>query len=200
MPDIAVVILAAGNSSRMGSPKQLKVLNGETLLSRMIKAARASSASTTLVVLGANARLISETVDLSNTVVLQNDFWQKGMGSSIKCAIDALDSQGATAAIFASCDQPFIDATVLNALIEQFRVHNTIVASSYAGVVGIPALFPAKEFQSLKSLAPEEGAKRILRDKSKQIQTIVFEAGKYDIDTEKDWDEFTRLAEIHGSI
>ncbi len=200
MPDIAVVILAAGNSSRLGSPKQLKMFNGETLLSRIIKAASASSASKTLLVLGANSQLISETVDLGNTIVLQNDSWQNGMGTSIRCAVDALEARGANAAIFVSCDQPFINATVLNELIEKFKIHNTIVASSYAELVGIPALFPAEEFESLKALAPEEGAKRILRDKSKHIQTIAFEAGKYDIDTEKDWDEFTRLAEIHGSV
>lgn len=193
------MILAAGSSSRLGSPKQLKVLNGETLLARTIKACSQSSAYKTFVVLGANEQMIAASVNLAHVTTLHNDQWQQGMGTSIRSAISTLEDTDADAAIFVSCDQPFIHAAILDELITKFESHHSIVASTYAGVVGIPALFPRNEFHALKTLAADEGARKILRDKSKQICTISFEAGKYDIDTENDWDEVCRLVETHGS-
>src|SRR5215213_854940 len=88
--NIGVILLAAGDSSRLGSPKQLLVHDGRTLLQNSLQVAHASNAHPSVVVLGANADKIKKELDGLDTQIVVNYDWQEGMASSIRCGVKAL--------------------------------------------------------------------------------------------------------------
>src|SRR4051812_26945230 len=115
----AIVILAAGPSSRFGSPKQNVNYKGETLLQLAIRNALAVS-ETILVVLGANRELIEFSIKDKPVDILYNSDWIEGMASSISLAANELQSNylQITSALFMLCDQPFADNAILQQLID----------------------------------------------------------------------------------
>ena len=112
------VVLAAGASVRLGEPKQLVTIAGETLLERAVRAAREAGCSPVVVVLGADAERIAEQCDLSDAVVVVNDAWSEGMASSIRVGVGAL--QDADGVVLMTCDQPAVSAAHLRALLQAF--------------------------------------------------------------------------------
>ena len=193
--NIGVILLAAGDSSRLGVPKQLLLHDGKTLLQNSLQAANASNAVLSMVILGANADAIKKELDGLDTEIVVNDDWQEGMASSIRCGIKALVeiSPSAEAAILMVCDQPFVTASLLNNLIEvhQNRSHS-IVTCSYDGTVGPPALFPKRIFPELLRLKGDVGAKNILQQHSKEVEVILFPEGNLDIDTIEDYKKLSK--------
>src|SRR5688572_27045414 len=83
----AVLILAAGGSSRLGHPKQVLRYNGTSLLSHSLKVALSSHAQDTVVVLGAYSEIIEKEIDFASVQVVINSEWKEGMASSIRCGI-----------------------------------------------------------------------------------------------------------------
>ncbi len=187
-PDIVLVILAAGPSSRLGQPKQLINWQGEPLLRLMVHRALRTSAVNVLVVLGAYAEKIIHTVISEPVHVTINTRWSKGMGSSIRHAIQLIQQNftRTKAVIFMVCDQPFLTTTHLQKLIDHYQRHGTpVVASFYNGIAGVPALFDKELFGELLALRPEEGAAKIIRNTT-NLATLSFPEGQYDIDTSSD--------------
>ncbi len=185
----AILILAAGGSNRLGEPKQLLPLAGSTLLNRTINEAKGSNADQVVAVLGARHKEVASSMEGMQVNVLFNEHWEKGMGSSLKTGIQAL--QDLDAVIVAVCDQPFISADIFNHLIKEWETGtHTIVASSYQGTIGVPALFDKSEFPNLLKVADESGAKPLLFQKP--VSTIPFEQGNVDIDTRTDWEDYLR--------
>ena len=186
---IAILILAAGGSNRLGEAKQLLPLAGSTLLNRTIREAQGSNAAQVLAVIGARHKEIASSMEGTQVAVVYNENWEKGMGSSLKAGILALREFDAV--IIAVCDQPFISADIFNQLINEWETgHHSIVASSYEGTIGVPALFDTSEFPGLLKVSDESGAKSILFQKP--VSTIPFEQGNVDIDTRTDWEDYLR--------
>ena len=187
--NIAIIILAAGSSSRLGRPKQLLELGGKNLLQKSIIAALNVSKNV-IVVLGANEQLIRPTIsDLPIEIILNKD-WAKGMSSSIQTGMSILKNKDCEAVLIMLCDQPFVDAFLLRKMMTVFEKSNLpIVASEYEGKVGVPAIFAATFFQKLKMLEGQKGAKSLIMNNLKQIEHFIFEKGKIDIDTEEDWEK-----------
>lgn len=185
--NIAIIILAAGSSSRLGRPKQLLELGGKNLLQKSIIAALNVSKNV-IVVLGANEQLIRPTIsDLPIEIILNKD-WAKGMSSSIQTGMSILKNKDCEAVLIMLCDQPFVDAFLLRKMMTVFEKSNLpIVASEYEGKVGVPAIFDVSFFQKLKMLEGQKGAKILIMNNLKQIERFAFEKGKIDIDTEEDW-------------
>ena len=104
MPDVALIILAAGNSSRMGQAKQLKVFAGKTLLERSIDAGCQSDCKSVIVVLGANHEQIRSQIDNQSAIFIQNPNWEQGMGSSISCAAHQLRMEKPELAVATTSD------------------------------------------------------------------------------------------------
>ena len=150
---IPAIVLAAGASRRLGQPKQLLKLDGETLVERAVRLANEAGAAPVIAVLGAHYQAIRAAVALEGAIHILNDEWEQGIASSIRAGIDALDAiaREASGVLILSCDQPRLTAGHLRALIQEFTVHNepTIVASAYAGVHGVPAVFPREAFGNL---------------------------------------------------
>lgn len=187
---LPAILLAAGASRRLGQPKQLVQVAGETLLARTMRAVLEAGAGPVLVVLGANAKTIAEAVDLAAAHVVVNANWELGIASSMHSGIEALPAlaPGASAAMLLVCDQPRLTAEHLSALIKRFEQAEepSIVASRYAGIAGIPAIFPASQFARLLALEGDAGARFLLRNPQCPMILADFEGGDEDVDTPED--------------
>ncbi len=186
----AIIILAAGSSSRLGKPKQNLVYEGKTLLQRAIKAGLDSTCNTVMVVLGANLDSIKPTIINSGAHIIYNADWEEGMASSIRAGISKIQrlEPKTTAVILMLCDQPFVDASLLDQLVQKKSLKG-IVASSYNGVIGAPVLFDAAYFDELLLLKGQEGAKKLLLKYPDDIDTVSFPLGSIDIDTTEDYEK-----------
>jgi molybdenum cofactor cytidylyltransferase len=184
---IAVIVLAAGESSRLGSPKQLLLYQGETLLRRTAAAAAASACAPLAVVLGAAAEQMRPQLSgLRADVVIKSD-WREGIASSIRAGIDAVRA-ASDAAIVAVCDQPFVSAEIFDRLCGCYRrARSPIVASAYGGTLGVPALFERALYAELAALKGDRGAKRIIERYADLASRVPFPGGEIDIDTRSDY-------------
>ncbi|NCD70971.1 nucleotidyltransferase family protein [Mucilaginibacter agri] len=185
----ALIILAAGSSSRLGQPKQNLVFKDKTLLQRAIETGLASKCGPVIVVLGANAELIQPSIQYPGVRVMINQDWAEGMASSVKFAIMEVEKKKQIdSAIIMLCDQPFVSAELLDNLGKTHLDAGTpIVASSYLNTIGVPALFHRSLFSELGKLTGHEGAKKIIKAHQDQITSIPFNMGGVDIDTITDY-------------
>jgi molybdenum cofactor cytidylyltransferase len=172
----AAVVLAAGGSTRLGEPKQLVIVGGETLVERAVRAARDAGCEPVVVVLGAEEERIRERCNLAGAVVLVNEAWEEGMASSIRVGVGA--SGGADGVLLMTCDQPAVTAAHLLAVMAAGEV----TASAYAGRRGVPAFFPAAIFPALLELRGDVGARELLLGAA----TVDLVGGDLDVDTEAD--------------
>ncbi len=147
---VPALILAAGASRRLGQPKQLIKYCGETLLERALRVAKEAGATPVVVLLGAHFKRIRAMIPFNDAIPVLNDKWEKGLSSSIHAGLHELDIRApdAPGALLMSCDQPRLTAIHLHALLTSFAAQPTpsIVASSYSGAQGVPAVFPGRSF------------------------------------------------------
>ncbi len=187
------IVLAAGASSRMGSPKQTLQFRGESLLKRAALAALGAGCRPVIVVPGANAELTRRELDGLEVREVLNNLWETGMASSIRAGVEGLVSADpdATAAVLVLCDQPHVTANVISGLIAAHRATGrSIVASTYGGSYGVPALFSRALFVELKQLAGMSGAKEVIKRHASEAHFLPFPCGEVDVDTP---DDFSRL-------
>ena len=192
---IGIVVLAAGGSSRLGGPKQLRLYNGKTLLKHAVDEAANSIADFVVVVLGADADKCVNEIEAGKATVVENKEWQEGMATSLKAGLKTLLEQRVTVdgVIFMVCDQPFVSAIVLNNLINTFKeTGKSIVASNYGEVIGTPAFFQQALFAELMLLKGDEGAKKIIQLHKDELATILFPQGGIDIDGREDFEELVK--------
>ncbi len=184
-----IVILAAGESSRMGTPKQLLEYRGKSLLNRAVETAFALRV-VPVVVLGAEAGTIRSQLAEHPVLIAENGLWREGMGSSIRVGLTALLAAvpNTSAVIITLCDQPLVSATALGILIATHqKTGRVIVASEYNGTLGVPALFDRSLFPALLALNGAEGARHIIQTHSQQAIGVPFPEGAIDIDTPADF-------------
>jgi len=192
---IGATILAAGPSSRLGTPKQTILYEGKTLLQHATEAAESAGCHPVVIVLGAHANVILNHFHSASATIVHNHNWQDGMSTSIAVGINALLQAAGTidAAIIMVCDQPFADTTLLHKLIEQQKLTGKgIAASTYANTMGVPALFDKKYFEILQQLTGDEGAKKIMLLHRDDVALVPFDKGTVDIDTVHDVEKFRK--------
>jgi len=187
------IILAAGESRRLGQPKQNLVFHNKTLLERAVEAALGSGCKPVIVVLGANAGLIDIAVN-GDVKLVHNPDWSEGMASSIRTGINELKKYNdADGVLIMLCDQPFVDKELIAAMqTRQQQTGKAIVACSYGNTIGVPAMLNKSLFPELLLLKGNEGAKHILKDRPQELTIIPFEKGMVDIDTPDDYTRLTR--------
>ena len=187
-PPVAVVVLAAGASRRLGRPKQLLMVGGQTLLARAVAVAAVAACGPVFVVLGCGAGLLRDELSGSDAWIVDNPDWDTGPGSSIRAGVAAVEASGlnASAILFIACDQPLLSPQVLLELVAAHRSGHKLAASTYAGSVGIPALFARDFFGELMALPAEAGAKRLLTRHAPRLVSVTFPGGEFDIDVEAD--------------
>ena len=197
MPNIGAVILAAGKSSRLGQPKQLLQFRGQTLVRRSVDAAREAGCSPIVVVVGSDKDKVARELKRTNAVIVENENWNDGMGTSIRSGVQRLidvdPDLGAIALLV--CDQPLVDSHTIEHLIALGeKTKKAIVASSYAGTLGVPALFDRSCAEELLALDDGSGAKPIIFSSHERVAEFPFSEGQIDIDMAADYEKL-RLSE-----
>lgn len=183
--DIAIVILAAGNSNRMGQPKQLLPWGETTLLAHSIETVSACG-SIVFVVLGAYRDEIIGSIDLTEVIEFEYINWKEGIGSTISFAVKEIEQRynAIKGIIITLADQPFIDKGHYRELIRQYITNKEcIIATENDSYLGVPALFPKAFFKELKTLSNDEGAKKIILKKINCVRKVRIFTDTFDIDT-----------------
>ncbi|AKQ45621.1 hypothetical protein TH63_08110 [Rufibacter radiotolerans] len=187
-----IILLAAGGSSRLGKPKQTLVYQGQTLLQRAVETAIASGFSPVVVVLGAQADKLKTDVETLPVTIALNADWQDGMGGSIITGLKTLLKLApqTESVIVLLCDQPFVDASLLQDLaLQQAETGKGIVACGYGQTVGTPALFHKQFFPQLFTLSGQQGAKKLFTQFKEDLEVLPFSKGEIDIDTPEEYDQ-----------
>ena len=177
---IAAIVLAAGAGRRMGGPKALLVVEGETLLRRAARAALAAGCAPVAAVVGP---WDPELEDL-DVLVVPNPEADEGMASSLRAGLAALPDD-VEAVLVLAVDQPAVDADLLRGLLALFRASaGRPAACTYADTLGIPAVLPAHLFPDLRALRGDRGAKAILVREG--AASLPFPEGAQDLDRPED--------------
>lgn len=187
---IALLILAAGESSRMGQPKQLLPWKGSTLLEHSIQEALKSKADDVYVVLGAH---YAQTYPLCNKYqvnILNNTDWSLDLGHSIRFGLESIQNKRYDGVLLILADQPQVDSKYLNTLITTFKslkFTKSILATAYPENIGIPILFGSQYFKDFINNTSTKGGKSILKKYGEQIKRIQPHSPLEDIDTLEDY-------------
>ncbi|HEY2848047.1 MAG TPA: nucleotidyltransferase family protein [Pyrinomonadaceae bacterium] len=192
-PDpIAIIILAAGSSSRLGRPKQLLEYRGQTLIRRVVESAANAKLGPIVVVTSPElVGSIREQVTNETVNIVSNSEWKTGMSSSIRVGLsNALqETPDLAAVILALCDQPRITSETFLNLVKSFRLGGKpIVASEYSGTLGVPALFDRSIFDELLALKGERGAKSLIMGHAPKVERVTVPEAAFDVNLVSDLD------------
>ena len=159
---IAGVVLAGGESRRMGFAKLLLRHRGQSLLARAVATA-AQVCDAVWVVVGAYPRRYGTEAKAAGAEVVVNPDWDEGLASSLRRGVEALSPEYGVAFILLA-DQPFVEKGHLEALLERHLTDGCdLVLSRYEGVLGAPALVHRSLFPQLLALQGDRGARALTR-------------------------------------
>lgn len=184
---IAGVILSAGESSRMGQPKALLPIGGQTFIEKIVGALREAGLQNILVILGHDAEAMRQKIAHLPVTLLINPDYRKGQLSSLQVAIRHLLANDRCSGLLVHLvDHPYIDAPLVNLLIQRFEDSGKLIAvPRFHGKRGHPVIFARSLFNELLKAPEDQGAKAVVnahRDETLEIETE--DAGiTLDIDT-----------------
>ena len=195
---IAILILAAGESKRFGQLKQLLKINGDSLLQHTVKTAIGAYIGPVVVVTGYENEEIGKDLDgfTGKIQLVHNHEWQEGIGSSIRTGIHYIRENltQVYGVIIMLCDQPLIKSEYLiNMVRSHFSSGKKIIASGYGGSWGVPVFFQKKLFGYLAELKGDKGAKSVVNRLKQDVHVLPNPDAELDIDIVEDYD---RLKEI----
>ncbi|MFZ6663409.1 nucleotidyltransferase family protein [Peijinzhouia sedimentorum] len=191
--NVAIAILAAGESKRMGSPKAFLQLEGETLLDRTIATAKSTNVQNIFLITGAYHNEMLQIANMAGIKVLFNEDWQEGMSSSLRRAIEAVgDLSNLKGLLVLLIDQPYVDRDLLKLLISKFEENpEKPITSFYKNVTGVPAIFPRVLWNDLLEISGDKGARQLLQ-KREDVISIPFPKGAIDLDFPEDFEQIKR--------
>ncbi|MBV9697720.1 MAG: nucleotidyltransferase family protein [Gammaproteobacteria bacterium] len=185
-PALFSILLAAGASTRFGSPKQLLRVAGRPLLHTLATRAAEVTGGALIVVLGAGADELAPLLKHSPGSVVINQDWREGLASSIRAGIARLPSTCAGALLLLA-DQAAVTADDLQRLAGTWRKQpQYIAAASYDGTTGVPAIFPRALFRALAELRGDVGARTLLRRNADRVVRVSMPSAALDVDTPED--------------
>ena len=157
---ISAILLAAGESKRMGQPKQLMPFGEITILAQAVDNLLNSTVSETIVVLGHRAEEVMNVITSKPVKIAINPDYQQGMSTSIIAGLDLVDS-GTQAVMLVLGDQPLTNSQIINRLIDEFYNHDKgIVIPTYQGRRGHPTIFAIKYKEKLLELKGDIGGRQ----------------------------------------
>jgi molybdenum cofactor cytidylyltransferase len=168
---LAAIILSAGESSRMGSPKALLPLRGTTFLGHLLDIIQQSRKNAeggkeigcTRVVLGAHNTQITQKIPLDHSAIVLNPNWQQGQLSSIKEAIRSLKEVQTDGIVLFLVDHPLVNVDLVSELVRQFYASGrAIVVPKFRGKRGHPVIFAARLYDELLAAPAEQGARAVV--------------------------------------
>jgi CTP:molybdopterin cytidylyltransferase MocA len=186
---VAGILLAAGQGSRLGQPKALIDVGGRPLAARGVALLRDGGAAPVIVVTGATA------VDLPGVLTVHNPRWRTGMGSSLAAGLATVPDQ-CSAAVVALVDQPLVGTQSVRRLLAAYQAGASVAVAAYAGRPRNPVLLAREHWPEVIALAAgDSGAREFLRAHP-DLVTLV-ECGDTgrpdDIDTAEDLDRIAGL-------
>ncbi len=183
---VTAVVLAAGEGRRIGGPKALLRIGGESFLARVCGRFAAAGVNEIVAVLGAEADRVRAEAGLPRGVgTVVNQDWRSGMLSSICCGIAA--AEGADAVLVHPVDNPSLTTATIQAVVAALAAGARIAVPSHAGRRGHPAGFARAGWPDLRAAAPERGARAVLLDRPAWVVHVA--AGPdclRDVDTPED--------------
>ncbi|MEO0066269.1 MAG: hypothetical protein RI983_1595 [Bacteroidota bacterium] len=191
-----VMILAAGEASRMGKAKMLLPFKDTTILEKILDEVLVLNPGIVSVVTGRYHGEISSIIKNPVVELVYNAEYQKGMSSSIQKGLTAMLKQckDMQFLFILLADQPFLNQALLQRMIQLHQESKKgLIAASYQGVAGTPLLLTAKYFEELYQLRGDKGARVILHQNPDDLETVDFEMGVLDIDTVSDYERFSEL-------
>jgi molybdenum cofactor cytidylyltransferase len=169
---IAAVLLAAGESRRMGELKQLLGLGNKTFVEHCVDNLLASSVDEVIVVTGHRESEVRHVIGNRPVKIVQNPDYQSGMASSIKCGVRQV-CDGAEACVISLVDQPRIDTAIIDRLIEAYEsVPSLIVIPTYGEKSGHPILLDLVLREEILAMDPEIGLRQVVLAHSGAITRV----------------------------
>jgi molybdenum cofactor cytidylyltransferase len=186
-PDrLYAIVLAAGASTRFGSPKQLVRIGGRPLLHTVVTRTAEVAGNALIVVLGSGAAQLAPLLKHSPGAVVVNRHWREGLASSIRAGVARLPP-ACDAVLLVLADQAAVTSDDLKRLAGTWRRRpQCIAAALYAGTTGAPAIFPRSFFRELAALRGDAGARSILRRSPDRVVRVPMPAAELDLDTPED--------------
>jgi molybdenum cofactor cytidylyltransferase len=170
---VSAIILSAGASGRMGSPKALLKIGKKTFLQHIIEILTNQSIKQIHVVLGADADEIKPSIAGLSVNVIVNYQWQNGQLSSLIAGLDAIHETQATGVLVWPVDHPIVSGIVINEMINAFENHpDTIIIPKYDERRGHPVIFPQSIFNDLRSAPLNEGARSVVRGNEDMVYEV----------------------------
>jgi molybdenum cofactor cytidylyltransferase len=188
-PMLSAILLAAGESKRMGKPKQLMPLGQSTMLEQAIDNLLNSAVDEIIVVLGHRAEEITKTIAAKPVKIIVNPNYRQGMSTSIIAGLILVDPQ-AQAVMLALGDQPLVNSQTINRLIDEFHNHDKgIAVPTYQGRRGHPIIFAIKYKPKLLKLKGDIGGREIIKQHPDDILEVAVDSESVitDIDTRDDY-------------
>jgi len=173
---IVGVVLSAGESSRMGQPKALLPIDGQTFIERIVQALKSGGVERIVVVLGFNADALRRKIEHLPVEIVVNSDFQRGQLSSLQAALRHLASdQDCDGILVHLVDHPYIDPDLVRLMLQRFAdTQKMIVVPSHQGKRGHPVIFSRALFKELLDAPMEQGAKAVVnarRDATLEIDT-----------------------------
>lgn len=187
---IGAVVLAAGSSFRMGSPKALLRIGERTFLEHMVHVLGSTGVEGTVIVLGHDAFRIKNTLTWFEGKTVVNEEWGRGQLSSMVAGLSAFGEPGPHGVLFWPVDHPLVSADLIQELLEAFHGSGkSIIVPEHAGRRGHPVIFGARVFDALRHADPRIGAREVVRCHPEDIHTVTTaDAGVLvNIDTPRDY-------------
>ena len=184
--ELHAAILAAGPSTRFGSPKQLVRIAGTPVLHQAIANAAFVAGRSVTVVIGANAREIAPALRQSAASVVVNRDWHEGLASSIRVAVESAPPR-CDGLLIMLADQVAVTADDLLHLYAGWKRHPILVAAAlYDGAPGLPAIFPRWTLPGLLELRGDRDPRQVIRRNVDQLVRISMPNASVDLDTPED--------------
>lgn len=197
---VAAIVLAAGESSRMGRPKPLLPLDGTTFLGHLLAELGASRISRTVVVLGHHPEVILDAMPEVRSIAVENPDYPLGQLSSLQVGLRAI-GEDVDAALMCLADHPFITRELLDALLQAHeRTHRAIVVPTYGGGRGHPTLFARRLFGELLDAPLDQGARFVVRSHADEVLDLpTDEPGVLaDVDTPEQYEQWLAAWRLRG--
>ncbi|HEV2385891.1 MAG TPA: nucleotidyltransferase family protein [Candidatus Acidoferrales bacterium] len=170
---LAAVILAAGESRRMGFPKALLPYGDRTFLEHLLGVVEHPRIGLRRVVVGAGGAEIARRIPLGPSVLVENREWRKGQLSSIRAALESIRRAETEGMLLALVDHPLVTAAVVGALIAAFdRSPQSIVIPTWGGRRGHPVIFPRHLYAELESAPDDAGARAVVRAHPQEVVEV----------------------------
>ena len=189
---VAGVVLAAGDSKRLGQPKQLVLWRGKTLVNHAVEAGLGAKLSPFVVVIGAEGEAVRKALENEPVVIVENQEWSTGLSTSVRAGLDSVEGNSEAVVMLLS-DMPFVRAELLEALVQEHRRTLSPLVVPRAGDRRTnPVLFDRSTFSDLRAVHGDQGGRTLLEQFSK-IWVECEEAILFDLDTPED---LQRLKEL----